>query len=171
MTFRPLIFCLRRPRPLSIWNVQSTRNGGTCRGLYLKPVVKPFFGHRRKAPPSIQSHQIDASLWVKFISVGICNPPLPCLGSSLRFAHFWLCLRLTCFVSQYAVIVFPLQAPGFKASEREPLLRQVVEITTRYAAGPRQKTYTSATYETRNAVVDYYYRVNSLSAAAASGFS
>ncbi|KAJ7784457.1 hypothetical protein B0H16DRAFT_1492564 [Mycena metata] len=39
----------------------------------------------------------------------------------------------------------------------KPVLQQVVEITTRYAAGPRPRTYTSPTYATRNPFIDYYY--------------
>ncbi|KAJ6498815.1 hypothetical protein C8R45DRAFT_897469 [Mycena sanguinolenta] len=63
------------------------------------------------------------------------------------------------YSSQYAVVVFPFQAAAFKpiGVDNAPLLRQVVEITTRYAPGPRQKTYTPPTYEARNSIVDYYY--------------
>ncbi|KAJ7267630.1 hypothetical protein B0H12DRAFT_1098057 [Mycena haematopus] len=63
------------------------------------------------------------------------------------------------FRVEYAVVVFPFQAATFKplGVDNSPLLRQVVEITTRYAPGPRQKTYTSPTYEVRNSIIDYYY--------------
>ncbi|KAF7376565.1 hypothetical protein MSAN_00072800 [Mycena sanguinolenta] len=63
------------------------------------------------------------------------------------------------FQVEYAVVVFPFQAAAFKpiGVDNAPLLRQAVEITTRYAPGPRQKTYTPPTYEARNSIVDYYY--------------
>ncbi|KAJ6594429.1 hypothetical protein B0H19DRAFT_1095463 [Mycena capillaripes] len=61
------------------------------------------------------------------------------------------------FAVEYAVVIFPFQAAGFKPLDNSPVLRQVVEITTRYAPGPRQKTYSSPTYETRNQIVDHYY--------------
>ncbi|KAJ6508090.1 hypothetical protein DFH09DRAFT_1199322 [Mycena vulgaris] len=61
------------------------------------------------------------------------------------------------FGVEYAVVVFPFQAAGFKTGDAKPLVRQVVEITTRYAPGPRQKTFTPPTYETRNMAVDHYY--------------
>ncbi|KAJ7121310.1 hypothetical protein C8R43DRAFT_1033808 [Mycena crocata] len=61
------------------------------------------------------------------------------------------------FAVEYSVVVFPMQAAGFKATDNEPLIQQVVEITTRYAPGPRQKTYTPPTYEGKNTLVDYYY--------------
>ncbi|KAJ7879617.1 hypothetical protein B0H14DRAFT_2709470 [Mycena olivaceomarginata] len=63
------------------------------------------------------------------------------------------------FTVEYAVVVFPFQAAAFKplVFDNFPLLRQVVEITTRYAPGPRQKTYTPPTYETRNLIIDNYY--------------
>ncbi|KAJ7451833.1 hypothetical protein B0H11DRAFT_1877092 [Mycena galericulata] len=61
------------------------------------------------------------------------------------------------FAVEYAVIVFPFQAAGFKPADNKPYLRQAVEITTRYAAGPRHKTHSPPIYETRNAVIDHYY--------------
>ncbi|KAJ7661671.1 hypothetical protein B0H17DRAFT_1094182 [Mycena rosella] len=61
------------------------------------------------------------------------------------------------FAVEYAVVVFPFQATGFKPMDNAPVLRQPVEITTRYAPGPRQKTFTPATYEMRNVAVDHYY--------------
>ncbi|KAJ7141279.1 hypothetical protein C8R44DRAFT_763116 [Mycena epipterygia] len=61
------------------------------------------------------------------------------------------------FAVEYTIIVFPFQAAGFKPLDNDPVLRQVVEITTRYAPGPRQKTYSPPTFETRNPVVDHYY--------------
>ncbi|KAJ6514176.1 hypothetical protein C8R47DRAFT_1206555 [Mycena vitilis] len=63
---------------------------------------------------------------------------------------------------EYSVVVFPFQAAGFKPLENVPLLRQAVEIATRHASGPRQRTCTPPVYETRNAIVDQYYRVNFL---------
>ncbi|KAJ6562567.1 hypothetical protein B0H19DRAFT_1260136 [Mycena capillaripes] len=66
------------------------------------------------------------------------------------------------FAIEYAVVVFPFQAAGFKASDTAPLLRQVVEIMTRHPPGPRQKTYTPPTYETNNAIVQQCYRLSSL---------
>ncbi|KAJ7669554.1 hypothetical protein DFH06DRAFT_1084323 [Mycena polygramma] len=71
---------------------------------------------------------------------------------------------------EYSVVVFPFQAAGFKPLENVPLLRQAVEITTRHAPGPRQRTYTPPVYETRNAIVDQYYRVNFLTSGASSAF-
>ncbi|KAF8127744.1 hypothetical protein K438DRAFT_926033 [Mycena galopus ATCC 62051] len=62
------------------------------------------------------------------------------------------------FQVEYAVVVFPFQAATFKPlADNSPLLRQIVEITTRYAAGPRPKTYSPPTYETQNSIIDYYY--------------
>ncbi|KAJ6562580.1 hypothetical protein B0H19DRAFT_1145021 [Mycena capillaripes] len=66
------------------------------------------------------------------------------------------------FAIEYAVVVFPFQAAGFKSLEMPPLLRQVVEITTRHPPGPRQKTYTPPSYETSNSIVNQYYRVGFL---------
>ncbi|KAJ7810552.1 hypothetical protein B0H13DRAFT_2384570 [Mycena leptocephala] len=43
------------------------------------------------------------------------------------------------FRVEYAVVVFPFQAAGFKPLDSGPVLRQDVEIVTRYAPGPRQK--------------------------------
>jgi hypothetical protein len=69
------------------------------------------------------------------------------------------CVCLQSYSLQYAVVVFPFQAAAFKplVFDNSPLLRQVVEITTRYAPGARQKTYTPPTYETRNLIIDNYY--------------
>ncbi|KAJ7507137.1 hypothetical protein B0H11DRAFT_1970392 [Mycena galericulata] len=61
------------------------------------------------------------------------------------------------FAVEYSVVVFPFQTTGFKPLDSKPLLSQGVEITTRYAPGPRHKTYSPPTYETRNANIDYYY--------------
>ncbi|KAJ7049698.1 hypothetical protein C8F01DRAFT_1001673 [Mycena amicta] len=62
------------------------------------------------------------------------------------------------FAIEYAVVVFPLQAAGFKpVEEGKPILKESVEITTRYGPGPRQKTYSPPAYEGRNLVVDQYY--------------
>ncbi|KAF8200065.1 hypothetical protein K438DRAFT_1823146, partial [Mycena galopus ATCC 62051] len=62
------------------------------------------------------------------------------------------------FQVEYAVVVFPFQAATFKPlADNSPLLRQIVEITTRYAPGPRPKTYSPPTYETQNSIIDYYY--------------
>ncbi|KAJ7795866.1 hypothetical protein B0H14DRAFT_95669 [Mycena olivaceomarginata] len=61
------------------------------------------------------------------------------------------------FRVEYAVILFPFQAAGFKVLENAPLARQPVEITTRYGPGPRQRTYSSPNYDARNMVVDQYY--------------
>ncbi|KAJ7782336.1 hypothetical protein DFH07DRAFT_320702 [Mycena maculata] len=61
------------------------------------------------------------------------------------------------FAVEYAVVVFPFQAAGFKPVENAPLLRQSVEITTRYAPGPRQKTHSPPTEMSRNGPIDYYY--------------
>ncbi|KAK7005954.1 hypothetical protein R3P38DRAFT_3040562 [Favolaschia claudopus] len=64
------------------------------------------------------------------------------------------------FSVEYAVVLFPFQATAFKplvVGDLAPLLRQIVEITTRYAPGPRQRTYTPATYDTRNNLIDHYY--------------
>nr|GAT55849.1 predicted protein [Mycena chlorophos] len=62
------------------------------------------------------------------------------------------------FAIEYAVVVFPLQAVGFKPNEdSKPILRVPVEITTRYGPGPRQKTYSPPAYEGRNIVVEQYY--------------
>ncbi|KAJ7252467.1 hypothetical protein C8J57DRAFT_1077472, partial [Mycena rebaudengoi] len=61
------------------------------------------------------------------------------------------------FLVEYTVLVFPFQATGFKPPRYAPLLRQKVDIVTRYASGSRAITYTPATYETRNAVIDEYY--------------
>ncbi|KAF7328246.1 hypothetical protein MVEN_02564500 [Mycena venus] len=62
------------------------------------------------------------------------------------------------FCTEYAVVVFPFQATGFKPLNNSPLLSQEVEILTRYAPGPRQKTYTPPTYETRNDLVRRHYQ-------------
>nr|GAT55755.1 predicted protein [Mycena chlorophos] len=61
------------------------------------------------------------------------------LHPSTNFAHYG-------FRVQYSVVLFPFQAVGFKQDVDggfEPLKgsRQVVEITTRFAQGPRPKTY------------------------------
>ncbi|KAJ7261526.1 hypothetical protein C8J57DRAFT_1514049 [Mycena rebaudengoi] len=61
------------------------------------------------------------------------------------------------FIVEYSVLVFPFQATGFKAEGYKPILRHKVDIVTVYAAGPRAKTFTPASYETRNALVDQYY--------------
>ncbi|KAJ7244091.1 hypothetical protein C8J57DRAFT_1191615 [Mycena rebaudengoi] len=61
------------------------------------------------------------------------------------------------FLIEYTVLVFPFQATGFKPHRYAPLLRQKVNIVARYASGPRAITYTPATYETRNAVIDEHY--------------
>ncbi|KAJ7680810.1 hypothetical protein DFH06DRAFT_1164245 [Mycena polygramma] len=61
------------------------------------------------------------------------------------------------FAVEYAVVVFPFQAAGFKPLDYSPVLRHGVELTTRYAPGPRQRTYTPPTYETRNVIIDHYY--------------
>ncbi|KAJ7467198.1 hypothetical protein FB451DRAFT_1137875 [Mycena latifolia] len=61
------------------------------------------------------------------------------------------------FAVKYAVIVFPFQAAGFKPVDNAPLIQQPVEITTRYALGPRQKTFSPPMYETHNVIVDHYY--------------
>ncbi|KAJ7933781.1 hypothetical protein B0H13DRAFT_1951935 [Mycena leptocephala] len=61
------------------------------------------------------------------------------------------------FAVEYSVVVFPFQAAAFKPLNNSPFLRQTVEITTRYAPGPRQKTYTPPTYEIRNVIIDHYY--------------
>ncbi|KAJ7244096.1 hypothetical protein C8J57DRAFT_1083395 [Mycena rebaudengoi] len=61
------------------------------------------------------------------------------------------------FLIEYTVLVFPFQATGFKPHGYAPLLRQKVDIVTRYASGPRAITYTPATYETRTAVIDEHY--------------
>ncbi|KAJ7244856.1 hypothetical protein C8J57DRAFT_762840 [Mycena rebaudengoi] len=61
------------------------------------------------------------------------------------------------FLIEYTVLVFPFQATGFKPHGYAPLLRQKVDIVTRYASGPRAITYTPATYETRNGVTDQHY--------------
>ncbi|KAJ7212926.1 hypothetical protein GGX14DRAFT_519162 [Mycena pura] len=62
------------------------------------------------------------------------------------------------FAIEYAVVVFPFQAAGYKPLDtQKPLSRQVVEIVTRYAPGPRQKTYSPPAYEGRNTAVDQYY--------------
>ncbi|KAJ7628399.1 hypothetical protein FB45DRAFT_918187 [Roridomyces roridus] len=61
------------------------------------------------------------------------------------------------FSVNYSVVVFPFQAPAFKPLETTPIFRQPVQIVTRYAAGPRQRVYSTPSYENRNAVVDYYY--------------
>ncbi|KAJ7917854.1 hypothetical protein B0H13DRAFT_1869894 [Mycena leptocephala] len=58
------------------------------------------------------------------------------------------------FRVEYAVVVFPFQAAGFKPLDSGPVLRQGVEIVTRYAPGPRQKMYTAPSEETRNAAID-----------------
>ncbi|KAJ7244114.1 hypothetical protein C8J57DRAFT_1141905, partial [Mycena rebaudengoi] len=51
------------------------------------------------------------------------------------------------FLIEYTVLVFPFQATGFKPHRYAPLLRQKVDIVTRYASGARARTYTPATYE------------------------
>ncbi|KAJ7244117.1 hypothetical protein C8J57DRAFT_1477043 [Mycena rebaudengoi] len=61
------------------------------------------------------------------------------------------------FLIEYTVLVFPFQATGFKPPRYAPLHRQKVDIVTRYASGARARTYTPATYETRNAVINEYY--------------
>ncbi|KAF7368299.1 hypothetical protein MVEN_00151100 [Mycena venus] len=65
------------------------------------------------------------------------------------------------FRVEYNVVVFPFHAAGFKPLEESsgPIFRLPVEIMTRYAAGPRQRTYSTPTYETRNAStsIDHYY--------------
>ncbi|KAJ7244111.1 hypothetical protein C8J57DRAFT_1083228 [Mycena rebaudengoi] len=63
------------------------------------------------------------------------------------------------FLIEYTVLVFPFQATGFKPRRYAPLLRQKVDIVTRYASGPRAITYTPASYETRNEVIDQHLRV------------
>lgn len=65
---------------------------------------------------------------------------------------------LSNYYSKYAVVVFPFQAAGFKPLDSNPVLRQDVEIVTRYAPGPRQKMYTAPSQEIRNAVIDRYYQ-------------
>jgi len=62
------------------------------------------------------------------------------------------------FRVEYAVVVFPFQAAGFEPLDSGPVLRQDVEIVTRYAPGPRQKMYTAPSQETRNAAIDRYYQ-------------
>ncbi|KAF8125389.1 hypothetical protein K438DRAFT_1892042 [Mycena galopus ATCC 62051] len=62
------------------------------------------------------------------------------------------------FRVEYAVVVFPFQAAGFKPLDSGPVLRQEVEIVTRYAPGPRQKMYTEPSQEMRNPAIDHYYR-------------
>ncbi|KAJ7851105.1 hypothetical protein B0H13DRAFT_2674339 [Mycena leptocephala] len=62
------------------------------------------------------------------------------------------------FVVEYAVVLFPFQAVGFRPHGTAPLLRQVVDIVPRHAAGPRQKTYSGPMYEISNAVEQYYRR-------------
>ncbi|KAJ7175944.1 hypothetical protein C8R46DRAFT_1080132 [Mycena filopes] len=69
------------------------------------------------------------------------------------------------FAVEYSVVVFPFQAAAFKPMNNEPVLQQVVEITTRYAPGPRPKTYTAPTYNTRNVIVDQYYYMKVIQAA------
>ncbi|KAF7315911.1 hypothetical protein MIND_00107700 [Mycena indigotica] len=62
------------------------------------------------------------------------------------------------FAVEYAVVVFPFQAVGFKPmDDGKPILKESVEITTRYAPGPRQQTYSPPAYEGRNWAVDQYY--------------
>ncbi|KAF7338991.1 hypothetical protein MVEN_01975300 [Mycena venus] len=62
------------------------------------------------------------------------------------------------FRVKYAVVVFPFQAAGFKPLESGPVLRQDVEIVTRYAPGPRQKMYTAPSQETWNVAINHYYQ-------------
>ncbi|KAJ7234929.1 hypothetical protein C8J57DRAFT_1195182 [Mycena rebaudengoi] len=62
------------------------------------------------------------------------------------------------FRVEYAVVVFPFQAAGFKPLNSGPVLRQDVETVTRYAPGPRQKMYTAPSQEKRNATIDRYYQ-------------
>ncbi|KAJ7784473.1 hypothetical protein B0H16DRAFT_1492632 [Mycena metata] len=69
------------------------------------------------------------------------------------------------FAVEYSVVVFPFQAVAFKPTDNKPVFQQVVEITTRYAAGPRPRTYTPPTYATRNPIVDYYYYTKVMQAA------
>ncbi|KAJ7757430.1 hypothetical protein B0H14DRAFT_2976612 [Mycena olivaceomarginata] len=61
------------------------------------------------------------------------------------------------FRIEYTVVVFPFEAAGFKPLENSPVHRQPVEIMTRYAPGPRQRTYTPPTYKIRNASIDRHY--------------
>ncbi|KAJ7494935.1 hypothetical protein FB451DRAFT_986832, partial [Mycena latifolia] len=60
------------------------------------------------------------------------------------------------FLIEYTVLVLPFQVTGFKPHRYEALLRQKAGIVTKYASGPRARTYTPATYETRNTATDEY---------------
>ncbi|KAJ7053344.1 hypothetical protein C8F01DRAFT_1167150 [Mycena amicta] len=68
------------------------------------------------------------------------------------------------FRVQYTVVLFPFQTAGFKQTgELEPIKgsRQVVEICTRFAQGPKPKTYSPAPAPgtQRNSALDSYYRL------------
>ncbi|KAJ7051351.1 hypothetical protein C8F01DRAFT_1339856 [Mycena amicta] len=72
------------------------------------------------------------------------------------------------FRVQYSIVLFPFQTAGFKQNgDLEPLKgsRQIVEICTGYAPGPRPKAHTGAgTGEGggRNAAIDSYYRMRAM---------
>ncbi|CAK5265425.1 unnamed protein product [Mycena citricolor] len=63
------------------------------------------------------------------------------------------------FLVEYAVVAFPPTAAGFRTDHKAPLARREVEITTRYAPGPRHITHSKPVYDQPqvNAIVDYYY--------------
>ncbi|KAJ7051374.1 hypothetical protein C8F01DRAFT_1175192 [Mycena amicta] len=68
------------------------------------------------------------------------------------------------FRVQYTVVLFPFQTAGFKQTgELQPIKgsRQVVEICTRFAQGPKPKTYSPspAPGTQRNSALDSYYRL------------
>ncbi|KAJ7182790.1 hypothetical protein C8R43DRAFT_1116409 [Mycena crocata] len=60
------------------------------------------------------------------------------------------------FRLEYTVVLFPFAAVAFKPEGSEPLIKQCVEIVTRFAPGPRARLATPPVYA-NDPIVDRYY--------------